>query len=86
MLTVNLSGSKCPVDLSKQRLSMTTNRAVNSKGLSSAALHSLSFKMNLPSSRDAVFDYFHRWPHRRGYSLLSLGDSELLVLFKCKKI
>lgn len=54
MLTVNLSGSKCPVDLSKQRLSMTTNRVVNSKGLSSAALHSLSFKMNLPSSRDAV--------------------------------
>lgn len=70
----------------KQRLSKTNNKALNSKvSLFSCTAHSLSFKIYLSSSGDTVFDYFHRWPQSRGYSLLSLGNSELLVLFKSKE-
>lgn len=55
MLTVNLSGSRCPVALSKARLSMTNSRAVNSKVyLFSCTAHSLSVKINLSGSGDTV--------------------------------
>lgn len=64
---------------------MTNNRAVKSKvSLFSCTAHSLSFHINLSSSRDKIFDYFHRWPQSRRHSLLSLGDSER-VLFKSKE-
>lgn len=49
MLTVNLSGSRCPGCLVfRPRLSMTNSRALNSKVyLLSRAAHSLSTKINL---------------------------------------
>lgn len=64
---------------------MKNSKAVNSKvSLFSCTAHSLSFKVYFSSSEDKVFDYFHRWPQSRRYRLLSLGNSEVLVLFKSK--
>lgn len=66
---------------------MTNSRAVNAKVyLFSCTAHSLSAKINLPSSGDTVLDYFQRWLQSRGYRVLSLEDLERLVLFKSKDV
>lgn len=74
MLTVNLSGSRCPSRLVfERRLSMTNSRALNSKVyLLGRAAHSLSAEINLSGlffSRDSVSIISIAWLQEESRSL-----------------